>query len=46
MKRLALVGFPDGLARQDIDPTLNFDDPLAAVDRFNLELSGCVYSLV
>ncbi len=26
MQRLALVGFPDGLARQDIAPTLTFLD--------------------
>ncbi len=24
MKRLALLGFPEGLARQDIAPTINF----------------------
>jgi hypothetical protein len=41
MKRLALVGFPDGLARQDITPTSIFreiiDDRINPdkVDRFD-----------
>jgi hypothetical protein len=33
MKRLALVGFPDGLARQDIAPTLFVCKPMLSILR-------------
>ncbi len=41
MKRLALLGFPEGLARQDIAPTNGFSNPI--IDKSYLESATPIF---